>query len=258
MVPPPFLFKYRSLSDENARTRAERIFTHNELYFAAPREFNDPFESRFRLSLDGTREEKIKKLSRLFRKNDSSLTEHDAVAQASNALLKAPASLAQTWGDQLVEGLRSGRDLAILSLAERPTDVLLWSHYADSHKGICLQFDTTACEIFRASIKVTYADSAPTLHWFTDDEITMFRAVTLGKGSQWRCEDEWRSIEFNRGAGVRSYSPNALAAVIFGLQTPHKDRAMVRRWCENRARVVRFVEVVREPGEYTLSLSPAP
>jgi len=236
----------------------ERTLTHNELYFAAPRQFNDPFESRFRLSLDGTPEQKINKLSRLLRRSNPSLTEHAAVADASDMLLRAPASLQQMWEDHLVEDLRSGRRLAILSLAERPTDVLLWSHYAESHRGVCLQFDTTACDIFRASLKVTYADSAPTLHWFTDDEMTMFRAVTLGKGSQWRCEDEWRSIEFNRGAGVRSYSPNALAAVIFGLETPLKDRAMVRQWCENRSRPIPFFEVRRDPGQYTLSLLPQP
>ncbi len=32
----------------------------------------------------------------------------------------------------------------VLCLSERPDDILLWSHYGDSHRGVCFEFDVAA------------------------------------------------------------------------------------------------------------------
>lgn len=59
MKDPGYLYKYRTLAPEKTRQYTRRIFTHNELYFARPLEFNDPFDTKFYMSLDGTDEECI-------------------------------------------------------------------------------------------------------------------------------------------------------------------------------------------------------
>lgn len=52
------LFKYRALNggDPENLQRVERIFLSNELYFAPPSKFNDPFDCKLLPSLQTTKE----------------------------------------------------------------------------------------------------------------------------------------------------------------------------------------------------------
>lgn len=50
------LYKYRDLSENNLNF-IERIFTHSELYFSKPLDFNDPFECNPCFSFQATKKE---------------------------------------------------------------------------------------------------------------------------------------------------------------------------------------------------------
>ncbi len=41
----------------------------------------------------------------------------------------------------------------------------MWSHYADSHKGICLEFDTSF-EPFNKSRQVKYGNKIPIINFY--------------------------------------------------------------------------------------------
>ena len=56
---PKQLFKYRPINDFT-----EKIFTKQELYFASPKDFNDPFECAFQRRL-----KRLRKQPRRFRMN---------------------------------------------------------------------------------------------------------------------------------------------------------------------------------------------
>ena len=73
MTIPRHLYKYRSLStkkdkedQKTIREYTSRILTHNEIYFAKPSEFNDPFDCGFHISCEGdfqTHKNKLKELN---------------------------------------------------------------------------------------------------------------------------------------------------------------------------------------------------
>jgi len=50
------LYKYRDFSGDNSKY-VERIFTHNEVYFSKPIDFNDPFDCRPKISLEANKNE---------------------------------------------------------------------------------------------------------------------------------------------------------------------------------------------------------
>jgi hypothetical protein len=82
------------------------------------------------------------------------------------------------------------------SLSEANDSILMWSYYADSHKGFCIEYDTL--EIYEspnvrhnmypmnyADPENGWSDSATGLDW-----LPLY--ITLRKSSQWKQEKEWR------------------------------------------------------------------
>ncbi len=54
--------------------------------------------------------------------------------------------------------------VGVLTLSESPEQILLWSHYADDHKGICLEFDVERCASqFPRLQPVRYSSDAPSV-----------------------------------------------------------------------------------------------
>jgi len=95
------------------------------------------------------------------------------------------------------ESLRS--EIGVLSLTERPDNLLMWSHYADHHRGFLLEFDPahpffhqrqTDDDEFHHLRKVRYAAGRPStlIDSFVNAE------TLLTKSPQWRYEREWRML----------------------------------------------------------------
>lgn len=94
-----------------------------------------------------------------------------------------------------------------------------WAYYADSHQGVCLEFDITVDSAF-CPVEVSYEEVRPVLDYagfFNDDEYrteALFKAVTT-KSNAWELESEVRFLD--RRPGPRQYPKDHLTAVIFGL-----------------------------------------
>jgi hypothetical protein len=70
-------------------------------------------------------------------------------------------------------------------------NLLLWSHYADSHKGVCVEFDATKLPI--SAFKVHYDNKYPeAIYPNPPDQRAFFPA--LRKSKEWKYEDEFRTI----------------------------------------------------------------
>ena len=118
-------------------------------------------------------------------------------------------------------------------LAERPDSNLMWSHYANSHKGFCLEWDTTNVN----AEKVTYENNIASFELLdlikTDyglsnsDEIAkkVWEALKV-KLKDWAYENEYR-VQFgkkmehlvnekNSKFALVSHSENWIKSIIFG------------------------------------------
>jgi len=97
----------------------------------------------------------------------------------------------------------------------------MWSHYANGHKGFCLEFDT---EFFLLSAripsvkltKVIYSDSYPMMSprdWYKSPRRSLEPIHT--KSKDWTSEQEWRLVRKSGDKSLR-YHPDALTAIYFG------------------------------------------
>jgi len=118
--------------------------------------------------------------------------------------------------------------LGIFSLEQKkekenfPTNELLWAHYANSHKGFCIEYDVnkllSSYKTFHElnTVKVEYESSCPKLLIadVTQKDV-MLQKMFGTKSIPWKYENEIRVI-FDK-AGVKNYHPSALKSIYFGL-----------------------------------------
>ena len=225
---PKALYKYRAFNVNTLRMLSEA-----EIYYADPTRFNDPLDSNPALQIDVDVPQLEDLLHRMIfqrygqHRADQEVNMHRLCASrygniSGNA--KARTSYLNELGENVLHCLR--REIGskgVLSLAEKWNCPLMWSHYADEHRGVCIEYDLTdhafdnlepvnyrAGRSIRASQlidwKVKRSKSA---------EGDIMNTYFLAKAPSWRYEKEWREIDDQ--TGTKSSSAN-VSAVYFGLR----------------------------------------
>jgi len=82
----------------------------------------------------------------------------------------------------------------------------MWSHYADAHKGICIQYDFLNKDKIRTFLQpVYYHKYRPTVKALTDIDTYYNVFASICKSPDWSYEKEWRLTFFTedqiKGAG---------------------------------------------------------
>jgi hypothetical protein len=161
----------------------------------------------------------------------------------------------------LIEELyKTTDDSGILSLSSVPDSVLMWSHYADKHKGIVLKL-TASLGILEKTrkpiipIKVRYCDDYPKIQFFRDDVDTRISGLIGSKAKAWEHEEEWRLVAKGH-VGLVSFPPEFVSAIIFGLRTPEAVKAQIRRCTEVRSHAVGYFQMRTKPKSFDLEVVP--
>jgi hypothetical protein len=150
------------------------------------------------------------------------------------------------------------KDAGILTLTAEPADILMWSHYADQHKGLCLEFDTMrGIDVFRDALPIRYTKTFPQIDGFKFGSSELVEPILLTKSEHWSYEQEWRIIRVPDGRGVVTLPPESLTAVIIGARISEKDEIAVREWI-NRSRARPVLKRARlDEQSYTLVIADA-
>lgn len=286
---PSRLYKFRALSGPNL-AHVSRIFTHSELYFPDVTQLNDPWECRplVRIEPDGwtmLAEEGFHEISRSDLDYASDFDQFLSVIEPTLPKRQELLERLQTeegrhmadWGLQRLRSMigttsTSHRDqfheyprLRLCSFAATCEHPLLWSHYADSHRGIAIEFNAR-CGGFSTARAIHYAEDYP-VHSGVGRHFTFadleYEALLI-KSRVWSYESELRLIASPPHARCPSeptylgddyiyhFPPEAITGVVFGCQCPDEDRAIVRGWLGDRAKQVSFRRAVLHPTKFQL------
>jgi Protein of unknown function (DUF2971) len=200
------LYKYRSLSGCSSQ-RVERLLLNSE-YFPPPREFNDPFDccpaSSFK---DSTRDELAVHIDSLYRKHMPHLStaerQHLVSSTCKDLSHKSKHELDQISKLVMDDAVNSA---GVLSLSAKHHNILMWSHYADSHRGVCFRFKASSTTPFFGQAQpVTYQSARPIFNPFDNNLDRQVDAALLTKAELWIYEEEWRIVEYERGPGVHNF-----------------------------------------------------
>ncbi len=228
---PNNLYKYRSFDSLSLRLLCE-----SESWYANFSSFNDPLDGMVKLINDID----IKKLERL----------HDYFYEGGGARIRDNYRWSQTEDGEREEShddyvvsivndigsMISGSfdTKGILTLSERWDSPLMWSHYASSHTGFCIEYDATdnRCGYIK---KVQYGSQqgirASDVYSWKIDKIesalkTVVDATFFSKANDWGYESEWRDVSRKRGI---HFAPFRISGVIFGLRCPSQVKTAIMR-----------------------------
>ena len=153
------------------------------------------------------------------------------------------------------------RQKRIYCLTPKPTSNLMWSHYANNHRGICLEFHT-GNPLFSGAKEVVYRPDYP--RWLPHEVDKTGVEMFLCKSDDWKYEEEFRIIggldmekEYLNLDGEYFYlPPGALQSVIVGCEADEADYDAVRKMVSDHSPDVSVRRVVRMHIEFRLQIVP--
>jgi hypothetical protein len=205
--------------------------------FSKPRDFNDPWDCKpwFNVPMDASGRERL--IEWFDRTAHTRNPDMDAAtrAQRTEELRRSPAMLSNLV-QQASQGIEEEmkKRYRIYCLTTKSACPLMWAHYADKHRGICLEFDVWQPDLCSA-IKVQYRETYPSFPLDNDDDISIFYA----KSADWRYEDEYRLISeeaafafhsetLKTHDGFYTMPPGALKSLIVGALVPSETRSQIK------------------------------
>jgi len=216
------LYKYQPITEQTLGNLARR-----KLWASCPSAFSDPFEFR---------------LQRVA--NPPGIAE----LRTQNPHLDS-LSDAEFLDGAITEFERTISSSGVVCFAQEPNETLMWSHYADRHRGMCLGFSGETALEEVAVYPVEYSDDYPELTFKQIWHRNGLARVLWTKHSKWSYEKEFRLIRIE-GNQLIDY-PGSLTRVIFGLRTSASDQQAIRKVLATES-AVEYFKVVQDPAAYEL------
>lgn len=200
-----------------------------QLNLTSPTQFNDPFDCPILELLNNHGDEVSRLMHRAYRNTTK------VACFVSN--LKLPT------GEEFTQKPKHEND------APEYLNELMWTHYADSHKGVCIKYHIPnnitihpKCGEGRLAYLRDVRYSNDLYETGKDGEITMRDAFFL-KSKAWEYENELRYLYFDLD-GNADYTqieiPNCVSAVYFGLKCPRDEREFIMKLLEGKTWVNRY------------------
>ena len=192
---PRVLYRYAGASEVRLQW-IRRLLIASELYFTSPRTFNDPFDCRgvsieFAASPLKARQHWRKEARSAYpdeplRKQKGTIERLIAEARTSEGRERLKKSIFDAVAEQ-----------GVVCLSKQPANMLMWSHYAEGHKGIVVRFNmqTMPWTSLLDLIPVQYGTQFPRVNWYEIREKHHPHMLILStKALAWAHEEEWRLV----------------------------------------------------------------
>jgi hypothetical protein len=119
------------------------------------------------------------------------------------------------------------RQFGLACFSECVDDILMWSHYADGHRGFCMEFNT-AYPLFRKPIRLPISITIPSVN-LADNLLNLkveATSVMATKSAYWSYEKEWRAY-IEQGNFAFQIDPACLTGIYFGCAMPNKHQEIL-------------------------------
>lgn len=130
--------------------------------------------------------------------------------------------------------------LCVCSLSEAYDEPLMWSHYSDGMRGVCLMFDKEKLKESSLEFeKVEYGSAPPKVDFFKqyikhkNREKMELGKFLLSKHTGWTYEKEFRSVSFKVNKNIdqlgflKKLKKNSLKAIIMGSKISQLDKSLL-------------------------------
>lgn len=208
---PPRLYKYRTFDS----CHHINALKSGILFASRPCNFNDPFDSAVLIEPSisdffdtsapdlpqviaaNWRDPLVQELTKAIQRREASANFSQEIICALRSVFDQRAS---ALSRDTFMGMRELTD--VISFSSKKLNFLMWSHYADSHRGFCIEYDTGAMDtsslLRRLAFPVIYTQKLRKLSKYllkggSSNNLWLFYASMI-KLDHWSYESEWRII----------------------------------------------------------------
>lgn len=252
---PAFLYKYyrdQSLNLDSVMS--------NKMWYSAPCNFNDAFDCDVAIDEQAIFNNILPIISggRAIRKGSPKWIQY------KGSLHKQIKILQKLFASQKIS-------MGITCLSEAPESILMWSHYANNHRGICVSYNLLALnqKLQFSAVPVLYTQDRVCLHSISLDQdklsketMSLFIKSITSKSTDWSYEKEWRIIrdetacgpkwdDKNKGALLDTISPSS---IILGCCASDELTSVLMQHCQNHK--IPLYKMEKDPLLYRLNREP--
>lgn len=237
---PERLWKYRKWNQH-----ARDMIVHGEIYFSNIEQLNDPFEFRWTDVYPQDPFELDQYVKNILAKRFP----YDTVEQRRRrypTLLRQAKELARQGGGRFPTSARIY--LGVFSVAAINDDILMWSHYADFHMGVCIGIRPRL--IGKRFCPVEYVDHVPDHDvWnYVIGDRDKFVALSATKFKRWEYEEEWRTVS-KRG---KQCFPGCVDQIVVGVRASDATREDVRKAVAESGHAIHVIDAKLSTREYAV------
>lgn len=242
---PKYLYKYYSENPLNM----DAIKNH-EMWYSAPCNFNDVFDC------DVSINEKA-----IFESFLSADPQGRRIRQGSPMWIKLKSDVHKQIDYLQGTFEETKQTTGISCLSESDSSLLMWAHYANNHKGMCVEYELLQIseQLKFSPIPVIYTDERVSLNSLISEDLrrdTMkfFVESVTTKSPEWSYEKEWRIIRDEAACGTRwnKADKGALLEMIrptsitLGCRAESDFEKSVREYCETEKATLYKMEKNKE------------
>lgn len=245
-----FLYKYRPGNDEYLKD----IIINNRLWLSSPSNFNDPFDACINYNFSGTSQQKLEAIKRIL-KSSTTLSYKKRKSEALRLLTSV------NWNERFQESYDSNiRNLGVCSFSETPRNILMWSHYADHHRGVCIQYCISqSLKPLLGAIAVKYTNDYLVGNPAVEDQEKIITRSLLTKAADWAYEHERRILIPDRAGTTLFVSPPALRSVIIGCKASVETINLIESLLKERRQQgfpdFKIYQAAKDPAKFALKVS---
>lgn len=236
---PSIVYKYRNWTDKYHKD----VLYENQLFLPSPKDFNDPFDCRITSNyyLLDTNDKIDEYVNQAISRHYKKLIHANLDIEKEKSILKHRLTfemdkLQQEHEESFFEN--QDKFFGILSLSERWDSILMWSHYADNHKGYCVGFSEKKLREsghFGKGGQVYYhpENKYPELDPRNSFDLNQVVMETQSKAYDWSYEQEFRlaklfypNVPTDDDRTIK-IDDDSFSEIIIGLKTPKKDRTEI-------------------------------
>jgi hypothetical protein len=256
---PEIVYKYRNWTNEFNKN----VLLKNQLYLSSPKDFNDPFDCRISDNyylLDNP--DKINEYVNgvVTRQRNAILQRGLNIESERQRLINKISDIANTQQEQeTIHFDQQDIRLGILSLSEQWDNILMWSHYAEFHRGYCIglyEEKLRESQFFGSGGQVFYQKKFPELNPLDRDIHRKSFIESHSKAEDWAYEKEYRLIKLfypnlpSASERIITIPDNFIAEVIIGLCTPEDHKQEIIDICKKRG--IKIFTTYKKPFEFKI------
>jgi hypothetical protein len=248
------LYKYKPNNEYTMK-----IFTEGKLYFPSISELNDPFEGAIPFIFD---EAELTPENIFQKMYDLATEEHpDFTPEQLYQFVSGNYGKGGFFDEKHLEKINKetreniNEKIGICSLTSKNNNILMWSHYADGHKGLCIGFDWQMLRKSTSAIlgNVNYQDDLPKYKIFGSNS-DFFQTLLLTKSTEWQYEQEYRLMTIESRGKELPFPFESIVEVIFGCCMLQEERDKYIRLIMEKNRNCKLFETRMHSKQFALEI----